>query len=123
MDLQKYLATTAASPKRKSKYNNTITKVGAKTFHSKREAKRYQELQLLVRAKKIRDLQLQVPYDLIPAQYINGTYNRPIRYMADFVYEEDGRTIVEDVKGVRTDGYKLKRRLMKLFHNIDIRET
>lgn len=123
MDLKQYLASVSPSKKRKSKFNNTKVTIGAKTFDSKKEAKRYQELVSLARGRHIKDLRLQVPYELVPATRINGVHQRPIKYIADFVYIEDGKEVVEDVKGVKTDVYKLKRRLMKMIHNIEIRET
>lgn len=122
-DLRKYLASTAVSKKRNSKYNNCKVTIGSKTFDSKKEAERYQVLKLLERAKKIEGLQLQVEFVLLPAIKFKGRTQRPVRYIADFTYWENGNYIVEDVKGVRTDVYKLKRRLMKHIHNIEIRET
>lgn len=123
MDLQKYLASTAPTRTRKGKYNNTKVTIGARTFDSQKEAKRYKELLMLSRGRRIQDLQCQVSFDLIPAQKINGRTHRKIRYIADFVYTEDGNQVVEDVKGYRTKEYALKKRMMKLFYNIDIRET
>lgn len=105
-----------AAPKR-SKYNNRKTVVDGITFDSEWEAERYQELQLLERAGHIVNLRLQVPYVLA----INGV--KICTYVADFVYLECGEEIVEDAKGMLTDVYKLKRRLMKAIYGIEIRET
>lgn len=44
-------------------------------------------------------------------------------YLADFVYEKGSQTIVEDVKGMKTDVYKIKRKLMLYFHGIRIKEV
>ena len=95
-------------------------------FDSTKEANRYAQLKLLVRAGKIRDLRLQVRYDLIPSQKFRdgktmiGTY-----YLADFVYFDcdKGCEVVEDVKGKKTDVYQIKRKLMKLILDIEIFET
>lgn len=102
-----------------SKYRNLKTEVNGITFDSKKEAKRYQELKLLERAKVISDLRLQVPYVLFP----KSQYGRVVKYIADFVYIENGQEIVEDCKGMRTDVYKLKKRLMAEKYGIVIKES
>ena len=102
-----------------SKYHSKKEMVDGITFASKKEARRYQELKLLERAKAIQDLKLQVAFPLIKKS-ING---REIKYIADFVYYEDGKLIVEDTKGYRTDVYKLKKRLVAELYGIKIRET
>ena len=88
-----------------NKYGNikTITSDGIK-HDSKKEANRWCVLKLLERAGKIQDLQRQVKYELIPKQ--DG--ERPVYYIADFVYMENGNKVVEDAKGMRTKEYKLK---------------
>ena len=89
-----------------------------------KEGERYIELSLLQRAGEISDLRLQVPFELVPKQKDSrGRVIREIRYIADFVYTENGKTVVEDVKGCKTAEYKLKKKLMKYFHNIEIKET
>lgn len=88
-------------------------------FPSQKEAHRYLELKLLERAGEIQDLRLQVPFVLLP----KSKYGRPVKYIADFVYTENGRQVVEDAKGYRTDLYKLKRRLMEELLGIEIKET
>lgn len=89
-------------------------------FDSKAEFIRWCELRILERAGKISDLQRQVKYELIPKQ--NG--ERACTYLADFVYKDsDGNTVVEDTKGVRTDAYRIKRKLMLWVHGIIIKET
>lgn len=123
MDLRTYLASTTVSKKQKSKYNNRKTTIGNLTFDSRKEADRYLTLKALQRVKKISDLQTQVEFELLPRIKFKGRMERAVKYIADFTYWEDGQYIVEDVKGVRTDVYKLKRRLMKHVHNIEIRET
>lgn len=120
-----------------------MSKYGAKkvvrdgiTFDSAKEARRFGELSLLQRAGEIFDLQTQVKYVLIPAQKEPDTTDRRGRltkgkllereviYRADFVYrDKDGNTIVEDVKGMRTKDYIIKRKLMLWVHGIKILET
>ena len=106
-----------------SKYHNKKTIVDGIEFDSKGEGERYIELKLMQRAGLIRDLQLQVKFELIPAQRGKTRSERPVNYIADFVYIKDGKKIVEDFKGYRTDVYKIKRRMMKWLYGIDIRET
>lgn len=93
------------------------------TFDSLKEYRRYCELRLLERANAITDLQRQVKYELIPSQRINGkVVERACTYVADFVYQKDGETIVEDTKGFRTKDYIIKRKLLLYFHGIQIKE-
>lgn len=101
------------------KYNARKTTVDGITFDSKREANRYAELKLLERAGEISDLKLQVPFELIPKQ----PGERAVKYIADFVYTEDGQTVVEDTKGVKTPVYILKRKLLLWVHGIRIVEV
>jgi hypothetical protein len=87
--------------KPRGKYGNTRVKVDHFTFDSQAEARRYNELLLMVRAGEIADLRLQVSMPLIPAFTYNGVKHRASVYRADFVYRrvEDGVLVVEDVKG------------------------
>lgn len=102
---------------RRSKYGNKPTEVDGIRFASKREAHRYTELKLLERAGKISALRLQPAFPLD----VNGV---PVcHYRADFAYVENGRRVVEDSKGYRTDVYKIKRALMKAIHGVEIVET
>ena len=85
------------------KYHAKKTELDGITFDSKKEANRYAELKLLERSGAIHNLQRQVRYELIPAQKKDGkTIERACHYIADFVYEDNGKTVVEDVKGYRT---------------------
>lgn len=102
-----------------SKYRNKKTVVDGIVFDSKAEANRYVHLLLLQNAGAITNLACQVPFELIPKQ----AGERAARYVADFVYEEDGERIVEDTKGMKTKDYILKRKMMLFFHGIRIRET
>lgn len=107
-----------ALPK-KNKYHAKKMEVDGHVFDSTHEAKRYGELRYDLLAGNIQNLQLQVPFLLIPKSDHGGK----IEYIADFVYEENGRTIVEDAKGVKTPVYKLKKRLMAEIYGIQIKET
>jgi len=116
---------------RRSKYGVRTDKAGkeARTvdnvlFASMKEAKRYQELKLLQRAYKIYDLELQPRYALP----VNGV--TVCSYVGDFKYFNslidaaiDANPVIEDVKGVKTPVYRLKKKLMKAIHNIEIQEV
>ena len=93
-------------------------------YDSRKEHRRASELKLMQRAGIISRLREQVPYELIPAQRDeNGKLlERACTYVADFVYELDGKTVVEDTKGFRTDAYRIKRKLMLKVHGIRISE-
>ena len=107
-----------------TKYRNKKTVVNGISFDSRKEAKRYQELLLLERAGAITDLKMQVKYVLIPSQRVNGkVVERECAYKADFVYRENGETVVEDTKGFRTKDYIIKRKLMLHVHGIRIKEV
>lgn len=106
------------------KYHAEKTELDGIVFDSKKEAQRYAELKLLERSGAIHNLQRQVRYELIPAQKTDGkTVERACHYIADFVYEDNGKTVVEDVKGYRTKEYVLKRKLMLQVHGIEVREV
>lgn len=103
-----------------NKYGNIKTRTFDGIKHdSRKEANRWCELKLLQRAGEISDLKRQVKFELIPKQ--EG--ERACTYVADFVYIENGKKVVEDVKGKRTEVYKIKRKLMLWVHGIRIRET
>lgn len=105
---------------KRSKYNAKKKVVDGHTFDSTREAERYRELKLLEKAKEIRNLELQ-PRFLLQDKFKDktGTTHRKIEYVADFMYvDKDDKKIVEDVKGVMTDVYKLKKKLfLNLYDN------
>lgn len=96
-----------------------VTAPDGQVFDSKMEYHRWCELKLLERAGKISDLQRQVKYEVIPKQ--DG--ERACTYVADFVYRQDGKTVVEDCKGFRTEAYKIKRKAMLFLKGIRIKET
>lgn len=110
---------------KQNKYRNKITELDGIKFHSRKESVRYSELKMYEKGGLIKDLRLQVKYELIPKLEINGKNERAIKYVADFVYIDTvhGNEVVEDVKGFRDKVYSIKYRLMKLIHGIDIKET
>lgn len=102
---------------RPTKYRNVPTVVDGIRFASKKEARRWSELRLLEKANQISGLVRQVPYGL----HVNGKL--VCKYIADFVYVENGTEIVEDAKGVRTPEYKIKAKLFEAIYGVKIRET
>lgn len=104
-------------PPKISKYRNKPTDIEGIQFDSRKEAKRWQDLSILQADGQIKKLQRQVTFPLI----VNGQLI--CKYRADFQYEENGERVTEDVKGLRTDVYKIKAKLMKACLNISIRET
>ena len=107
-----------------NKYHAKKCEWDGEVFDSKKELQRYKELKLLEKAGEIQNLRRQVKYVLIPTQRIDGkVVEREVAYKADFVYEADGETVVEDAKGVKTTDYIIKRKMMLLFYNIRIKEV
>ena len=112
------------STKKTPKFRNKKAKLDGKTFDSVKEARRFGELQLLQRVGEIKNLSMQVPFELIPAQYQDGKcIERSVVYKADFVYELNGEFVVEDTKGVKTKDYIIKRKLMLYKYGIRIKEV
>jgi len=101
---------------RSRKYNNKKATVDGISFHSKREALRYMALKLMELKGEIHDLTLQPSFLLQPGFYYMGKKERDIKYIADFSYMQDGKLVIEDVKGMRTEVYKLKRKLFLSIH-------
>lgn len=110
--------------KRANKYGNRRTEVDGITFDSRAEAARWLDLKALEKAGLITQLQRQVRYELVPkGKDSEGKAVRAVAYVADFVYLDKGKTVVEDVKGMSTPVYRLKARLMKHVHGVEIREV
>ena len=109
-----------------NKYRNEKITLDGETFDSRKECRRYYELVILQKAKKISDLTRQVKYVLIPAQRDGEgkLLERECAYIADFVYHDNdnNEVVVEDTKGVRTPEYIIKRKLMLYNHGIKIKE-
>ena len=111
--------TLTKSNGRRSKYGAQPVNIDGLRFDSKKEATRWGQLVLMERAGVIQGLRRQVPYVLID----KSAHGRAIRYIADFSYVQDGKEIVEDAKGYRTDVYKLKRRMMAERYGIIVKEV
>ena len=126
--------------KQPNKYGNKKVEYDGITFDSKKEAIRYAELKLLEKSGHIKDLQRQVKFVLIPSlretpteKYTRGAkkgqfklgkvIEREVAYIADFVYLENGKTVVEDTKGMKTKDYIIKRKLMLFIHGIRVKEV
>ena len=119
----------------RSKYHSRKVTINGITYDSQKEAKRHRDLLLLERAGAIQNLKRQVEFELIPAQkepdtigarggVIKGkTIERKVSYVADFTYTENGKLVVEDVKGFKTPEYKIKKKLLLYIHGIRIKET
>lgn len=132
--------TTGAAPRRRgprfgtrqrgakaarSKFGNRKTVVDGVTFDSAKEARRSQQLALELRAGNIRDLQRQVAFNITSTNLHSGASKVVAKYFADFTYwrvqrDGDWLYIVEDVKGVKTDVFKLKRKLVEQEHGVEI---
>jgi len=120
-----------------NKYHAKKVSIQGEVFDSKKEARRFLELQMLEKAGKISGLQRQKKFVLVPAQYepettgprggkIKGKLlEREVAYYADFVYfdEEEKDFVIEDTKGVRTPEYIIKRKLMLWLNGYQIREV
>ena len=108
-----------------SKYHNKKVIYKGIKFDSKKEMQRYKNLEILENTNYICSLELQKKF-LLQEGYTNaeGKKRRPIYYIADFYYYDyiDNKWVVEDVKGVRTDVYKLKKKLFEYKYNLTIDE-
>ena len=109
---------------RYNKYNNKKVEYDGHVFDSQKECTRYKQLRLLERAGLIKDLQLQKEYILQDKYKINNKTIRKISYIADFSYisVKDNKLHVIDVKGFKTDVYKLKKKLFEYKYGIEIEE-
>ena len=122
----------------RNKFGNKRVTVDGIRFDSKKEAKFYLFLREAEKKGEISDLQLQVPYELIPAIYedqvihlktkdkvVTKCVQKAVHYVADFVYTETATGIqaVVDTKGYRTEAYKLKKKMMRAFKGINIIEV
>ena len=103
--------------RRRNKYGAVRTVIDGITFHSKKEAARYEVLREMQARGEIANLRLQVSHTLT----VNG--HKICRYISDFEYDLGDKHIVEDVKGRVTDVYRLKKKLMLACLGIEITET
>mgnify|MGYP002626794459 CR=1 FL=1 len=103
-----------------NKYRAKKTEVDGILFDSRKEAARYRVLR---DDPNIKDLELQPKFDLLVTNLETGEKKKVGFYKADFRYTLNGEVIIEDVKGVKTSVYNLKKRIIKGIYNIDIKET
>lgn len=109
--------------KSKSKYKNIKVTIHGITFDSKKEAARYLYLKDQLRQGGIKDLELQPAFVIAGPVMLDGKKRPARKYKADFSYiNHAGEYVVEDVKGMKTDMYKLKRHLVKELHGIEVIE-
>lgn len=121
----------------RSKYGNKKATHNGTIFDSRKERNRYITLLALQKAGEISDLKMQVPFEIIPAVYekvekqlktkvkiVDRCVQKATHYIADFVYtDKDGNMVVEDAKGMRTEKYLLKKKMMRAFLGITIKEV
>ncbi len=110
-----------------NKYRNVKTTLYGITFDSKKEAERYLVLRSMQEAGEIADLKTQVPYEL----WVNDV--KVCKYIADFVYTVPNPArsaggpfvldVVEDVKGMKTAVYQLKKKLMRAVLGVEVHEV
>lgn len=99
-----------SNPERASKYGAIPTRVDGVRFASKAEARRDAELQMLVRIGEISNLIRQPRFPLV----VNGV--KVGTYVGDWTYDEHGRVVVEDSKGVQTPVFRLKWAIAKAMY-------
>ncbi len=105
-----------------NKYGNRKVIIDDYIFDSIQESRRYKELKLLLKTGEISKLQLQPRFLLQEAFRKNGKSYRKIEYVADFMYLQNGKYIVEDVKGIQTDVFKLKHKIFeKMYPDLELR--
>ena len=109
---------------KQNKYKNKKVQYDEMTFDSKKEYSYYLKYKLMEQAGEIHDLKMQVPFTLIETFKLqNKTYRKTI-YKADFTFiDKEGKYHVIDVKGIKTDVYKLKKKLMAWKYGIEIEEV
>lgn len=121
----------------KRKYHNKKVTFDGIEFDSKKEMYRYIRLKSMQEEGLISDLRMQVPYEIIPAVYeeekvqlktkvktVTKCVQKAAYYLADFVYKDkEGNVVVEDAKGMRTEKYLLKKKMMRAFLGITIKEV
>ena len=123
--------------KRKAKYGSKKVTYNGIDFDSKKEMYCYIRLKSMQDEGEIFDLRLQVPFEIIPAVYetqevqlktkvkvVTKCIQRAAYYVADFVYtDKDGNQVVIDAKGFRPYEYELKKKMMRAFLGITIKEV
>ena len=101
---------------KKNKFNAKSIVIDGHKFPSLKEAQRYKELKLLVKAGKIKNLELQPEFEIIPKQKYRGKNLREAKYTADFKYYDvdSNEWVIEEVKGMPTVDYVLRKKLFIL---------
>ena len=107
---------------KQNKYHNKKVIYDGIKFDSTKEKNRYIGLKQLEKLGVIQNLQRQVKYELQPSFKLNKKTIRSITYVADFVYIQDGVEVIEDVKGMRTKEYLLKKKLFEYKYQKEIKE-
>lgn len=110
---------------KQNKYNNTKVEYKGIKFDSIKEMKHYQLLEYLQKIGEIKELKLQVPYELIPKYKINNKTVRKTTYIADFTYitTKDDKLHIVDTKGFKTDVYRLKKKLFEYKYGVEVEEV
>lgn len=106
---------------KQNKYGNKKVTEDGMTFDSTKEYSRWKELKLMEKAGEITGLVRQLRIEIIPKTKLY----KAVSYIPDFVYfdKQEGKTIYEDVKGAKTEVYKLKKKILYWRHGIEIKET
>lgn len=118
----------APPPPAPSKYRSRKVKQDGITFDSRKEARRWAELQMMQAEGQISELRRQVAFVLAPSVKLEGEKRtKPaLRYVSDFVYRQDGVQVVEDCKSAPTrklPAYRIKKHLLKTVHGLEIKEV
>ena len=111
---------------KRNKFNARKTVVDGIVFHSAAEANRYKILKILEKSGHIKELKLQVPYTFYCISEPSLDCKKMFTYYADFVYVENGRTVIEDVKSKATSKiavYRLKKKLIEAYYGVVITEV
>ena len=111
---------------RRTKYGNRRVEVCGIVFDSRKEANRYLELLAMQQAGEISALEAKPCFVLAPAVKMGGRTKRAMKYTADFAYQQDGKRVVEDVKGGKataTTAYRMRKHLMMSIHGIEVIEV
>lgn len=109
---------------KQNKYHNKKVQYDEMTFDSKKEYSYYLKYKLMEQVGEIKDLKMQVPFTLIETFKLQDKTYRKTIYKADFTFiDKEGKYHVVDVKGMRTDVYKLKKKLMAWKYGIEIEEV
>lgn len=110
---------------KQNKYKNTKVEYKGIKFDSIKEMKHYQLLEYLQKIGEIKELKLQVPYELIPKYKINNKTVRKTTYIADFTYitTKDDKLHIVDTKGFKTDVYRLKKKMVEYKYGVEVEEV